>query len=298
MYKGFSYSMTGASHIAKNKVCQDSAAHYAAKDFSVAVVADGHGSKKHFRSNIGSEIAVNCTLEVIKRFYADADEFNREFPKNHKRIMRNIERQIISEWNIKVNEHFNLNPVTDEEKSQFTPEEFAEISVESFYGTTLVAAVICKDFTFGFQIGDGSLIAVFEDGHTSMIIDYEESNPANITASMCNSNAISMFNSYYVDNKKIGAVFVSTDGLYTSFGSDLEFLNYHTIIADQISESDTFADSVSKNIQKRTNFGTQDDISLSCVYDEEILKANSEVIKNKIEENKRRLLARRPKPKK
>ncbi|MBR5513331.1 MAG: protein phosphatase 2C domain-containing protein [Ruminococcus sp.] len=298
MYKGFSYSMTGASHIAKNKVCQDSAAHYAAKDFSVAVVADGHGSKKHFRSNIGSEIAVNCTLEVIKRFYADADEFNREFPKNHKRIMRNIERQIISEWNTKVNEHFNLNPVTDEEKSQFTPEEFAEISVESFYGTTLVAAVICKDFTFGFQIGDGSLIAVFEDGHTSMIIDYEESNPANITASMCNSNAISMFNSYYVDNKKIGAVFVSTDGLYTSFGSDLEFLNYHTIIADQISESDAFAESVSKNIQKRTNFGTQDDISLSCVYDEEILKANSEVIKNKIEENKRRLLARRPKPKK
>ncbi len=298
MYKGFSYSMTGASHIAKNMICQDSSAYYAAKDFSVAVVADGHGSKKHFRSNIGSELAVNCTLEVIRRFYADPEEFNREFPKNHKRIMRNIERQIISEWNSKVNEHFNLNPVTEAEKSQFTPEEFAEISVESIYGTTLVTAVISKDFTFGFQIGDGSLIAVFEDGHTSMIIDYEESNPANITASMCNSNAISMFNSYYVDNKKIGAVFVSTDGLYTSFGSDLEFLNYHTIIADQLSESDSFADTVSKNIQKRTNFGTQDDISLSCIYDEEILKANSEAIKKKIEENKRRLLARKPKPKK
>ena len=59
MYKGFSYSMTGASHITKNMVCQDSSAHYAAEDFSVAVVADGHGSKKHFRSNIGSDIAVN-----------------------------------------------------------------------------------------------------------------------------------------------------------------------------------------------------------------------------------------------
>jgi serine/threonine protein phosphatase PrpC len=278
-------------------ICQDSSAHHAAEDFSVAVVADGHGSKKHFRSNVGSEIAVNCTLDVVKRFYADAAEFNKEFPKNHKRIIRNIQRQIISEWNNRVNEHFNQNPVTEEEKSMFTPEELAEISVESFYGTTLVASVMSKDFTFGFQIGDGSLIAVFEDGFTSMIIDYEESNPANITASMCNSNAISMFNSYYVDDKKIGAIFVSTDGLYTSFGSDLEFLNYHTIIADQLVESPNFAETVSKNIQKRTNYGTQDDISISCVYDEEILKANSETIKNRIEENKRRLLARKPKPK-
>lgn len=298
MYKGFSYSMTGASHIIKDMVCQDSAAHYAAENFSAAVVADGHGSKKHFRSNIGSEIAVNCTLDVIKRFYSDADEFNRQFPKNHKMIMRNIERQIISEWNSRVNEHFLLNPITEAEKSQFTQEEFAEISVESYYGTTLVAAVISKDFTFGFQIGDGSLIAVFEDGHTSMILDYEESNPANITASMCNSNAITMFNSYYIDNKKIGAVFVSTDGLYTSFGSDLEFFNYHTIIADQLAESEEFSETVKKNIQKRTNFGTQDDISLACVYDKEILRENSDIIKQKIEENKRRLLARKPKPKK
>ena len=297
MYKGFSYSMTGASHIVKNMICQDSSAHYAAEHYSAAVVADGHGSKKHFRSNIGSEIAVNCTLNVIKRFYADPEEFNREFPKNHKRILRNIERQIISDWNNKVNEHHILNPVTEEEKSQFTPEEFAEISIESYYGTTLVAAVISKDFTFGFQIGDGSLIAVFEDGFASMILDYEESNPANITASMCNSNAISMFNNYYIDDKKMGAVFVSTDGLYTSFGSDLEFLNYHTIIADQLSESEDFTETVSKNIQKRTNFGTQDDISLACVYDEDILKENSENIKKKIEENKRRLLLRKPKPK-
>ena len=298
MYKGFSYSVTGASHVVKNLVCQDSSAHFAAENYSIAVVADGHGSKKHFRSNIGSRLAVECTLEVIKRFYADAEEFNRQFPANHKRIMRNIERQIISEWNTKINEHFLVNPLTDVEKNQFEEGELSEIPVESYYGTTLVAAVMSHDFTFGFQIGDGSLIAVFEDGFTSMLIDYEESNPANITASMCNSNAISMFNSYYVDNKKIAAVFVSTDGLYTSFGSDLEFLNYHAIIADQLSESELFADTVNKNIQKRTNYGTQDDISLSCVYNPDILMANSETIKNRIEENKRRLLSRKPKPKK
>lgn len=297
MYKGFSNSVTGASHVVKNLVCQDSSAHFAAEDFSIAVVADGHGSKKHFRSNIGSQLAVDCTLTVIRRFYTDADEFNRQFPLNHKLIMRNIEKQIISEWNNKINEHLIENPITDAEISQFTPEEFKEIPIESYYGTTLVAAVMSENFTFGFQIGDGSLIAVFENGFTSMLIDYEESNPANITASMCNSNALSMFNSYYIDDKKIGAVFVSTDGLYTSFGSDLEFYNYHTIIADQLSESDTFAETVFKNVQKRTNYGTQDDISLSCVYDEELLKANSESIKNIIEENKKRLLLRKPRPK-
>lgn len=286
MFQGFNRSVMGASHKEKNLPCQDSSAFLIGEQYAVAVVADGHGSKKHFRSHVGSQAAVEAVQEAMERFYADTDAFEANFPENHKSILKNIEKQVIAIWDLKVSEHLKANPVTAEERKQFTAEEFDMISPESYYGTTLIAAVMGRSFTFGFQIGDGSLVAVFEDGETAMLMDYEESNPANITSSMCNSNAASMFGDFYVEHKKPFALFVSTDGLYTSFGRDSDFLDYHTIIASQLSDAQKFEAAVVKNLEKRSHFGTQDDISLSCVYNEEFAKTNINVIKAQVQKNK------------
>ena len=48
-----------------------------------------------------------------------------------------------------VTEHLKKNPVTEEEKSKFTSEEFEAIQPESYYGTTLIVGVAGKNFTFG-----------------------------------------------------------------------------------------------------------------------------------------------------
>lgn len=293
MFNGFSHSVMGASHQKRNIVCQDSSAFKVGNGFAAAVVADGHGSKKHFRSNIGSQCAVEAAVETIERFYADPDEFDRNFKERHKSIVKCIEKQIIMRWNDKVLDHLAKTPITSDELNMFSPEEFEEIPPESYYGTTLVAAVAARGYTFGFQIGDGSLVAVFEDGETSMIMDYEESNPANITSSMCNALAADMFDSFYVPDKKLLCICVSTDGLYTSFGSDNDFLDYHTIIAGQLANPDAFMGSLKNNLVKRSHFGTEDDISLSCVYDEELAKSNNDVIRAKIAENKRLAAERR-----
>lgn len=293
MFNGFSHSVKGASHEKNGLVCQDSSAHKVGGRYAVAVVADGHGSKKHFRSNIGSQAAVESVLEAIERFYADPDAFEEFLPQNHKSIIKNIEKQVISIWNAKIMNHLKDNPVTREEKSKFTDEEFEQINPESYYGTTLVAAVAGADYTFGFQIGDGSLVAVFDDGETSMLMDYEESNPANITASMCNSNAASMFDDFYVKNKAPFALFVSTDGLYTSFGGEQDFLDYHTIVASQLSDIGAFEASIVKNMVKRSHFGTEDDISLSCVYNTELVADKTDVIAERVRENKQRAAERK-----
>lgn len=293
MFNGFSHSVMGASHEKRGLVCQDSSAYKVGGSYAVAVVADGHGSKKHFRSNIGSKEAVEATLETIDKFYEDPLEFENNFPRNHKSITEKIQKQIISNWNARVMRHFKANPVTNAERSQFTAEEFDKIPVESYYGTTLVAAVADKNFTFGFQIGDGSFVAVFDDGEAAMLMDYEESNPANITASICNANAASMFESFYVENKQILALFVSTDGLYTSFGSDNDFLDYHTIITSQLSDISSFESAVVKNLKKRSHYGTEDDISLSCVYNSDMITANVDMLKRKVAENKQRTLSRK-----
>lgn len=293
MFKGFSHSVMGASHEKRGIVCQDASSYKIGNGFAAAVVADGHGSKKHFRSNVGSQCAVEAALETIEKFYEDPDDFDLHFKTDHKRIVKQIEKHMIMRWNEKILDHLDHNPVTPDELNKFSYDEFQDIPPESYYGTTLVAAVAGRDYTWGFQIGDGSLVAVFEDGETSMIMDYEESNPANITSSMCNSNAASMFDSFYVDQKRLLCICVSTDGLYTSFGSDNDFLDYHTIIAGQLARPEAFMGSLKNNLVKRSHFGTEDDISLSCVYDEELAVENLDIIKAKIAENKRLAAERR-----
>lgn len=295
MFNGFSHSVMGASHEKRGIVCQDSSAYKVGNGFAVAVVADGHGSKKHFRSNIGSKCATEAAVETVERFFEDPDLFDESIKKNYKRVIRMIEKQVLMLWNEKVLKHLEENPVTIDEKHMFEHKDFIEIPPESYYGTTLVCAVAARDYTFGFQIGDGSLVAVFADGETSQIIDYEESNPANITASMCNAMASTMFDEFFVENKKLLSFFVSTDGLYTSFGSDRDFLDYHTIIAGQLPNIEAFMPSLKNNLVKRSHYGTEDDISLSCIYDAELAVEDNGVIKEKIAANKREAAERKAK---
>lgn len=282
MFDGFSHSVIGASHETSGLVCQDYSAYEVNEYYSVAAIADGHGSKKYFRSHLGSQFAVEAAFETLRHFYEDPEHFEQNFPANHKMILKNMKKQIIANWNSRVRDHLEQNPVRLAEKQKFKSEEFDEIPHESYYGTTLVVAVCGRGFQFGLQIGDGSLVAIFDDGTPIMPMVYDESAPANMTASMCNSNAASMFNSFYIENRKVIAMFASSDGLYTSFGNEEDFLEYHLIISSQLDNLDAFSQSVKKNLTKRSHFGTEDDISLSCICDRTQLEENLEMLKAKV----------------
>ena len=286
MFGGFSHSVIGASHETSGLVCQDHSAYEVNDYYSVAAIADGHGSKKYFRSHLGSQFAVEAALETLRRFYSEPEDFERNFPANHKMILRQMKKQIIVNWNSRVQAHLEKNPVRLAEMSKFTKEEFKEIPPESYYGTTLVVAVCGRGFQFGLQIGDGSLVAIFEDGVPVMPMVYDESAPANMTASMCNSNAASMFNSFYIENKKPIAMFTSSDGLYTSFGNEYDFLEYHLIITSQLDNLEAFAESVKKNLTKRSHYGTEDDISLACICDRDLLAEKSDMLKAAVADRK------------
>lgn len=281
MYGGFSRSVTGNSHVAIGLVCQDHSAHEVNEHYAIAAIADGHGSKKYFRSNMGSQFAVEAALETVKRFYTDAEKFEKNFPRYHKLILKNIEKQIIVNWNARVQKHLEENPVRAKEIEAFTKEEFQAIPTESYYGTTLVVAVIGRGFCFGVQIGDGSLVALFEDGNPVMPMNYDESAPANMTASMCNTNAASMFNSFYIEKKRPIAFYASSDGLYTSFGNEDDFLDYHLSLTTMLDQPEAFDGKVTKDLNRRSHFGTEDDISLACAYDQQLLAERIEDLKVK-----------------
>ena len=292
MFNGLYHSIIGASHTAKGTVCQDWSAYTATDHYALAVVADGHGSKKHFRSDVGSKLAVEATVSTVRDYYADVDLFEECLVEDPRKVMRKLEKTIISRWNSAVKEHFDANPVTVEEKIPFTEEEIAEMRRESIYGTTRIACIIGREFTFGIQIGDGSLVVIDEDCEADMPIVEDDSTPANLTASMCNSCAIDLFNQFFMPDKAL-AVFVSTDGLYTSFRSTEDFLDYHTIIASHLDKAEAFDAVVKRNLTKRTHFGTQDDISLSLAFDQDMLLENVSALKEQVERNKFRAQIRK-----
>ena len=68
MFRGIHTTVIGDSHVKKGMVCQDSSGVHVEDEFAVAVVADGHGSEKHFRSDAGSQIAVKMTMELLKKY--------------------------------------------------------------------------------------------------------------------------------------------------------------------------------------------------------------------------------------
>ena len=84
MFDGFSHSVRGASHETSGLVCQDYSAYEVNEYYSVAAIADGHGSKKYFRSHLGSQFAVEAAFETLRHFYADPEHFEQNFPANQK----------------------------------------------------------------------------------------------------------------------------------------------------------------------------------------------------------------------
>jgi len=286
MFSGFNKTVIGGSHLDNGKICQDYSEYYVCENYSVAVVADGHGSRKHFRSDVGSKFAVEVTLSTISEFLKNMDEFEKSFRDNPAKVIKKIQKYIISYWNKAIGAHYDSNPITDTEKEPFTDEQFRAIKRESMYGTTLVACVMCEKFSFGIQLGDGSLVTVNKYATAQMPIADDESCPANLTASMCNTNAIEMFNHFYTFDE-IMAVFVSTDGLFTSFGSREDFQDYHTILVGLLDDKDSFTKAVNKNLSKRTNHGTRDDISLAGIYSENFVVASQEAIMSQIELNRK-----------
>ena len=73
-YRLFHCTRTGASHIRKHLPCQDASASAVIRGLSVAVVADGHGSRRHFRSDRGAVIACRTVLEKVEELLVRFNE--------------------------------------------------------------------------------------------------------------------------------------------------------------------------------------------------------------------------------
>lgn len=291
MFIGLSETVQGASHVETGTVCQDYADYKIADRYSVAAVADGHGSKKHFRSDFGSKSGVEVAIKAIDEFCSDMDEFEQKFRDDPDYLIKKIQKYIIKHWYDTVNEHYRNNPVKQEERERLTDEELSAIKIESIYGSTLLVSVLTENFSFGMQLGDGSLVVIKQCGEAYMPIIDDESCPANLTSSLCNSNAIKMFNYFYSYEKPL-AIILSTDGLYTSFSSKESFEEYNCLLASQMSDIELLKSRINKNFVRRTNTGSRDDISISIIFEKEMFEDNLINVQMQVDINKNKAAIR------
>ena len=298
--KCFDFHCQGESHKATDKVCQDySYSHIDENGLAIVVVCDGHGGKHYFRSDVGARFATEIIANNAKEFVNNIDEtlfvgqpftqqaaiqteidrqdFRKERPVDN--AFRQLFASIIGQWQQRIEQHAAENPLTDKENTQVEEQyrkEFQEgYKLEKIYGCTLMAYVSTPKYWFAFHLGDGKMISFDQDAQWKEPVLWDDRCFLNKTTSICDSDALNEFRyTYQGDGGFPIAVFLGSDGMDDSFGEETNLVNFYVKVAKSLvtnGHDATFAD-IQDTLPVLSKRGSQDDMSVACVYDEARLK--------------------------
>lgn len=268
--QAFHLSSQGASHIKKNKECQDSSESYYSKNCAIAIVCDGHGGDDYVRSASGSAFACAVAKANILNFIENADKD--ELVRHHQQLIHNLEASIISAWNEAVYAHYESHPFTESEIAVLSERAkrkyLQEKRIESAYGTTLIAVACTENYWFGIHIGDGKCVAVNPEGKFVQPIPWDEKCFLNATTSICDSDALNRFRSFFSEKLPV-AVFVGSDGIDDCFSTEQQLNNlYKTVLYSfASSDFDSAVTDLSDYLPRLSAKGSGDDVSIAAVLD-------------------------------
>lgn len=202
----------------------------------IMAVADGHGSAVHARSHLGSRFAVDLFVQEARLFASLAQPRGEERPPSLAWLMRYAEyafpRQLVSAWREKVLGNWERTsapgepPVSEEEKLLL-------------YGSTFVGAVLTPRVFAAWQLGDGELTLVGEDGRVSVPLAPKEADLGDETESLCTPEAWLRVRTHWAPvtapSRAPRLVALSTDGLSKSFASDKGFRQFVAGLDERLS---------------------------------------------------------------
>lgn len=291
------HTCIGASHIAEHKVCQDYSLSINLDGLCAAVISDGHGGKRYFRSDIGSETACKITIAKIKEFVKHFDKtlivgkpftqcLAQSDPKNNHNdklfpIFNQLFTSIVSTWYAQIEKHAQDNPLTTSEREICETEWISDfengIKIEKSYGCTLMAAVFMPEYWFAFHIGDGKMIALQNNPVYIEPVPWDDRCFLNRTTSLCDSNALDEFRYCYCGNGTIpDAVFLGSDGMDDTFGATENLADFYIKIARLLSNntSEKVLADIKETLPNLSQKGSQDDMSLAVIFDRESIVKN------------------------
>lgn len=292
-------SCQGESHIESNKVCQDASYSEVNERMSIAIVCDGHGGVRYFRSDIGAQKAIEATKQCVSSFVDNIDikafagkPFTQKLAITSEakagqptkdtitdKAFRQLFSSIIYNWREAIGKHAAETPLSEKEKSDIEEKYINDfingIGLEKTYGCTLMCYVKTDTYWFAFHIGDGKCIAFDNEGKWSEPIPWDEQCFLNKTTSLCDSSALDEFRYCYCgDGTSPMAVFLGSDGIDDSFGETENMINFYVQILKLLAneEEDKTNAIIKETLPELSKIGSKDDMSIACVYDNERLK--------------------------
>ena len=306
MTECYNFSCQGESHKVSNKPCQDFS--YSAvtdNGMTIAIVCDGHGGDRYFRSDIGARFATEVILEVVRQFVLSIDQSlfegkpytpeeaiaieenadSSEQPiKKQKPVdiaFRQLFSSIIFQWNNKIVEHAANTPISSWE-TEYVDSKYLEdlkhgIKLEKVYGCTLMVYVQMPTYWFAFHLGDGKCISFQNEPFWMEPIPWDDRCFLNKTTSICDSGAINEFRyCYQGDGHFPMAVFLGSDGLDDSFGEIENLTNFYIQVVKMLVNEGREATlkSIEKELPQLSTIGSKDDMSIAFVYDMDALRTH------------------------
>ena len=182
------------------------------------------------------------------------------------------------------------------EKYPFSEEELSKVSdkykkrymsgqrQEKAYGTTLIAVCQTRNYWFGMQIGDGKCVCISQDGSMYEPIPWDEDCQANITTSICDSEAIEEFRYCFMKECPV-ATLMGTDGIDDSYADAEEmYVLYRSILAIFAEHGrETGESEIQAFLPGLSRKGSGDDVSIAGIVSASLSTAFIEVLKAQCE---------------
>jgi hypothetical protein len=309
MVECYNFSCQGESHKADNKPCQDASFSAVYEDgLAIAIVCDGHGGERYFRSDVGAKMAVEVIFDSVKTFTSSIDKslfvgqpytaveaitseevLKKQTPVD--KAFRQLFSSIIYQWNNRIAIHAAHTPMSEWEQEHVAQKYLDELNssetFEKLYGCTLMVYVQTPDYWFAFHLGDGKCISFQQQPFWHEPIPWDERCFLNKTTSLCDSNAINEFRYCYEgDGCFPMAVFLGSDGMDDSFGEDANLVNFYIqVVKMLVTEGrDATIQSIESDLPQLSKIGSKDDMSIAFIYNIGVLQAHiSEFIQYQID---------------
>ena len=323
MTECYNFSCQGESHKADNKPCQDASFSAVYDDgLALAIVCDGHGGERYFRSDVGARMATEVIRDSVRTFVENVDKgmfvgqpftaeeaiTSEEVIKKQKAVdkaFRQLFSSIIYQWNQRIADHAANTPINEWEQEHVPQKYLDELhtneTFEKLYGCTLMVYAQTPEYWFAFHLGDGKCVSFQQSPLWTMPIPWDDRCFLNKTTSLCDSNAINEFRYCYEgDGQYPWAIFLGSDGMDDSFGEDSNLVNFYIQVVKMLvtdGKEATIA-SIESDLPQLSKIGSKDDMSVAFVYNIEVLKAHItdfiqyqiDLVKNSIRQTDERIV--------
>ena len=263
----------------------------------ILAVADGHGSRKSFRSEKGARLAVETATQSISDFLRGQTQI--ESLSVTKRAAEEwLPTALVRRWLEAVSSHLAAHPLSidelgllDDAAARSTKREALQ-NLPVAYGTTILAAAVTTDFILYLQLGDGEILTVSQDGEVARPLPKDERLFANETTSLCSPDAWRDFRVCFQvqSNTPPALILLSTDGYSNSFHDETGFLKVGSDLLEMIRTDglEIVNDHLASWLTESTTAGSGDDVTLGLICFEDAIGSKASAEESRPANTKRR----------